>query len=81
MAVHTPPLAAGLALPLAPSHLHDPTLPSWLEASTPRARDIYRKFGYELVGEIRIAKGQVDEQGRTKKGGDGTPMWGMICRA
>lgn len=80
MAVHTPPLSARLGLPLAPSHLRDPPLPSWLEASTPRARQVYKKFGYELIGEVRIAKGEVDELGQTKKGGEGTPMWGMISR-
>lgn len=71
MSPHTPTPS----YPLAPSHTaHHPI---WLEATTPRSRAVYAKLGYELVGEVRVAKGAVDERGMTKKGGEGVPMWGM----
>jgi GNAT superfamily N-acetyltransferase len=39
-------------------------LPSYLEASKPRNRDLYLRHGYELVGEIQVA--------------DSPPLWPMM---
>lgn len=35
-------------------------------------------MGFKRVGEVRVGKGEVDEDGRTKVGGEGAKMVAMI---
>ncbi|KAJ6554908.1 hypothetical protein DFH09DRAFT_1085176 [Mycena vulgaris] len=42
---------------------HAPDTVFVLEATTPRSRDIYMHFGFEVVGEVTVGKGAVDAQG------------------
>jgi len=72
MSPHTP-LAP---YPLAPSH--DRKLATWLEATSVKSRDIYLRYGYRLVGEGRIGKGELGELAETMPGGPGVPIWGMM---
>jgi len=53
--------------------------PVSLEASTPRSRDIYAHFGFELNKEHRFGVGSVDEMGVVAKGETavGLPMFIM----
>ena len=55
-------------------------MPIWLEATTPRSRDVYLKLGFEVVEEIVLGKGKAGEDGRAKKGGEGVKVWAMIWR-
>ncbi len=55
-------------------------LPIWLEATTPKSRDIYSRLGFEIVGEVRLGKGTHAESGDKVDGGPGVPLWGMIWR-
>jgi hypothetical protein len=65
--------------PLSPTHNRN--LATWLEATTAKSRDIYLKYGFRVVGEGRIGKGELDEQAGTLVGGPGVPIWGMIREA
>ncbi|THU87566.1 hypothetical protein K435DRAFT_969846 [Dendrothele bispora CBS 962.96] len=51
-----------------------------LEANSPSSRDVYKKFGFEVVKEITIAKGKVDARGVAATGDSATgfPMFPMI---
>ncbi|KAJ7644572.1 hypothetical protein FB45DRAFT_898236 [Roridomyces roridus] len=51
-----------------------------LEATTPRARDIYTHFGFEIVKEVVIGKGKVDAHGIAASGESavGFPVYPMI---
>jgi len=51
-----------------------------LEASTPRSRDVYKNFGFEVVREVIVAKGKVDASGVVASGGAATgfPIYPMI---
>ncbi|KAF5364622.1 hypothetical protein D9758_005603 [Tetrapyrgos nigripes] len=51
-----------------------------LEANNPKARDVYVKHGFEVVGEVRIGKGSVDDTGILAQGEKavGFPMYPMI---
>ncbi|KAM7190199.1 hypothetical protein V8F20_009821 [Naviculisporaceae sp. PSN 640] len=55
-------------------------LPLWLEASTEMSRDIYKRYGFKLVGEVTVGKGKVGKHGLPKQGGEGVTVWGMIWR-
>ena len=63
--------------PLSPSHT--PQHPTWLESTTVRSRTVYAKLGYELVGEVTLAKGSVNEKGQRATGeqATGVKMWAM----
>ncbi|KAK7049969.1 hypothetical protein VNI00_005400 [Paramarasmius palmivorus] len=53
--------------------------PIHLEATTPRSRDIYAHFGFEIDEEHRFGKGSVDNNGIAAKGeaATGYPEWVM----
>ncbi|KAK3690827.1 hypothetical protein LTR37_018955 [Vermiconidia calcicola] len=53
-------------------------LPIWLEATTPRSRDIYARRGFKVVEEMRVGKGTHVESGTMEEGGNGVPLWAMI---
>jgi hypothetical protein len=75
---------------------HAPDAVFTLEANTPRARDVYKRYGFEVihpflfpikilrvaqvVGEVTIGKGKVDELGVASSGtaATGFPMYPMI---
>lgn len=56
----------------SPAHL-----PSWLEATSEASRDIYARWGFEVIGELVMGRGEVDEKGNPRKGGSGVTMYGM----
>lgn len=56
-------------------------LPIWLEASTPRARDVYLRQGFKVVQELRMGKGTHTENGCRATEGEaapGVPFWAMV---
>ena len=53
-------------------------LPIWLEATTPKSRDIYIHQGFNVVQEMRLGEGSHAETGDVEKGGAGVPVWAMI---
>ena len=53
-------------------------LPIWLEATNEHARDVYAHFGFEIVEEVIIGEGSVDENGNLVAGGKGIATYGMI---
>lgn len=66
------------SFPLSPTHTPHP---AWLEATTSESKLAYEKMGFQPVGDepVRIGIGQVDSLGRTKIGGEGTPLWPMMA--
>jgi hypothetical protein len=52
--------------------------PVCLEATSPRARDIYEHLGFNIIEEIRVGVGHVDGEGRRLESGPGIPMWAMV---
>ncbi|KAF5858057.1 hypothetical protein ETB97_004926 [Aspergillus alliaceus] len=54
-------------------------LPSWLEANTEHARDIYIHFGFRVVEEIAIGEGCVDKFGNLLRGGEGIIIYAMVA--
>ena len=52
--------------------------PIWLESSTENSRDLYAWLGWEEVVVEVVGKGQVDREGKPKKGGEGARLWGMV---
>lgn len=51
----------------------------WLEATNAHAREVYEHFGFKVVGEVRIGKGVVGDDGWLKNDGEGVLVWGMIA--
>ncbi|KAJ7655277.1 hypothetical protein DFH06DRAFT_1329612 [Mycena polygramma] len=51
-----------------------------LEATTPRSRDVYKHFGFEVVKEVMVGKGKVDASGVIASGNAATgfPIYPMI---
>ncbi|KAK9802391.1 hypothetical protein SCARD494_00324 [Seiridium cardinale] len=54
--------------------------PIWLEATTPESRQLYLKYGLDIVEEIRMGEGEVAASGQAKARGEGIVIWGMIWR-
>ena len=55
----------------------------WLEATTPRSRDMYKKCGFTTVEEMVLGKGTVGPDGlevKDKSKAEGVKVWGMIWR-
>ncbi|KAJ7885785.1 hypothetical protein B0H14DRAFT_2498778 [Mycena olivaceomarginata] len=69
-----------LSMLLEEAFQHAPDAVFTLEANTPRARDVYKRYGFEVVGEVTIGKGKVDELGVASSGtaATGFPMYPMI---
>ena len=56
-------------------------LPIWIEAGSPRARDVYGYLGFELLEEMRSGKGTHQADGYPVVNGEdapGVPTWFMI---
>lgn len=53
-------------------------LPIWLEATTPRSRDLYLSMGFEEIEEIVLGKGKVAVDASLQTGGPGVPLWAMV---
>ncbi|KAK9855569.1 hypothetical protein MYU51_002115 [Penicillium brevicompactum] len=53
-------------------------LPIWLEATTPRSRDLYLSMGFEVIEEIVLGKGKVAVDASLQPGGPGVPLWAMV---
>ena len=53
-------------------------LPIWLEATTPRSRDLYLSMGFEEIEEIVLGKGKVAVDSSLQPGGPGVPLWAMV---
>lgn len=56
-------------------------LPIWLEATSPKSRDVYERQGFKVVEEMRLGKGTHTEKGdRVTDGGaaHGVPLWAMV---
>jgi hypothetical protein len=51
--------------------------PVCLEATSPRARDIYEYLGFEVIEEIYVGVGRVGRDGRRLENGPGIGMWAM----
>ena len=54
-------------------------VPVWLESTNAHAKEVYKFFGFRVVGETRIGKGFVGSDGWAKEGGEGVQTWGMIA--
>ncbi|KAF7332826.1 Acyl-CoA N-acyltransferase [Mycena venus] len=69
-----------LSMLLQEAFQHAPNAVFTLEANTPRARDVYKRYGFEVVGEVIIGKGKVDALGVASSGtaATGFPMYPMI---
>lgn len=52
--------------------------PMFLEASSEKARDVYRKCGFEVVEELVLGRGTHGEGGEKEKGGEGVRLWAMV---
>ncbi|KAK5163633.1 uncharacterized protein LTR77_010582 [Saxophila tyrrhenica] len=52
----------------------------YLEATTPKSRDMYARQGFKTVGMLRLGKGTHDENANVVEGGPGVPLWAMIWR-
>ncbi|KAJ6608898.1 acyl-CoA N-acyltransferase [Mycena sp. CBHHK59/15] len=59
---------------------HAPNATFTLEATTPRSRDVYKHFGFEVVKEVTVGKGKVDALGVVASGdaATGFPIYPMI---
>lgn len=55
-------------------------LPIWLEATTPRSRDVYAKVGFEETTVMKLGEGTHAASGVPGKGGPGVCIWPMIWR-
>jgi GNAT superfamily N-acetyltransferase len=53
-------------------------LPIWLESTTARSHRLYQKLGFKDMRNWILGKGEVDENGFSKKGGAGVPVWAML---
>lgn len=51
---------------------------SCLEATSSHARDVYKHFGFEIIEEVHVGKGEVDRSGHREEGGEGVSMWVMV---
>lgn len=51
-----------------------------LEATSARARDVYKYYGFEVIEEVHVGKGEVDSRGHRVEGGEGVSMWAMVYR-
>jgi hypothetical protein len=49
-----------------------------LEATSARAKDVYAHLGFELLEEVKVGVGEVDESGMRVEGGKGVSMWAMV---
>lgn len=49
-----------------------------LEATNEHARDVYKHFGFEVIEEVHVGKGEVDSRGHRVEGGEGVSMWAMV---
>ncbi|KAJ7278293.1 hypothetical protein C8J57DRAFT_1306389 [Mycena rebaudengoi] len=51
-----------------------------LEATTPRSREVYKHFGFEVVNEVTVGKGKVNAHGLVSSGDSATgfPIYPMI---
>jgi ribosomal protein S18 acetylase RimI-like enzyme len=52
----------------------------WLEATTPKSREIYKKCGFEVVGDFVLGKGSHAASGEVEKNGPGVSVWAMFWR-
>ncbi|KAF2478557.1 hypothetical protein BDY17DRAFT_328097 [Neohortaea acidophila] len=53
-------------------------LPIWLEATTPRSRDVYAKVGFEETTMMKLGEGTHAASGVPETGGPGVCIWPMI---
>lgn len=49
--------------------------PLYLEATSPRSRDLFKRVGFKTVREIKVGIGQVDGEGLSSDGGEGVSLW------
>lgn len=49
-----------------------------LEATSAGARDVYKHYGFDVIEEIKVGKGEVDSRGHKVEGGEGVSMWAMV---
>ncbi|CAK1357968.1 unnamed protein product [Cercospora beticola] len=49
--------------------------PLYLEATSPRSRDLFKRVGFKIVREIKVGVGQVDGEGVPSDGGEGVSLW------
>lgn len=52
----------------------------WLEATTAKARDVYARCGFKVMGEILLGKGTHAATGKYQKDGPGVMIWPMFWR-
>ncbi|KAI5358980.1 putative acyl-CoA N-acyltransferase [Septoria linicola] len=52
--------------------------PIWLEATTPKSRDVYVKCGFEVLEEMTLGIGTHNADGDFEKGGEGVKLWAML---
>ncbi|PIA90920.1 putative N-acetyltransferase [Cercospora beticola] len=58
--------------------LQEGGVPIWLEATTPKSRDVYLKCGFEVVEELVMGAGTHDARGEFAEGGEGVRLWAML---
>lgn len=49
-------------------------IPIILEATSSKARDVYKRCGFEVVEEIVVGKDNANADGRLERGGAGLPL-------
>lgn len=52
----------------------------WLEATTPRSREVYLRCGFKVMSEIKLGKGTHSVTGTKEQGGPGVPIFAMLWR-
>ncbi|KAJ7168956.1 hypothetical protein C8R46DRAFT_1218334 [Mycena filopes] len=69
-----------MSLLLREAFNHAPNAAFTLEANTPRARDVYKHFGFEVIREATVGKGKINAQGvlASREAATGFPIYPMI---
>ncbi|EME80326.1 uncharacterized protein MYCFIDRAFT_198585 [Pseudocercospora fijiensis CIRAD86] len=52
--------------------------PIWLEATTERSRDLYKRLGFRELEVLVMGKGTHGRDGAVEKGGEGVRLWAMV---
>lgn len=75
-----PKVAGSIAAVIEPylQRAREEMVPAWVEATTKQAAGIYTFYGFRLVEEITVGKGQVDAAGWPLEGGEGVTAYALI---
>ncbi|KAL4969028.1 uncharacterized protein BDV14DRAFT_196347 [Aspergillus stella-maris] len=54
-------------------------VPLWLEAINDHARDVYQRFGFRTVAEVRVGVGRSNSRGELDENGEGIVVYAMMA--